>query len=262
MSGDVVSGAGPATVPFWKRNPLYRGLRRLKRTIRSRIQAAGLGRRVEKGYRVLPEASFQACLLGAFQLLAETADGPLGDYLEFGVFFGASLACAYRATRALGLRNVRLFGFDSFAGLPPEAELPGEGPWSPGQFRSPMGLARRFLDRAGVDWKRTWLIKGWFKDTLIEETRRRYGLSKASVIMIDCDIYTSAKQALEFCGPLIKDRAVILFDDWNASDLGAKGMGERRAFEEFLAANPSLTAERLPSYFRKSEVFLVTRATA
>lgn len=46
----------------------------------------------------------------------------LGDYLEFGVFGGASLGCMWRATEALGLTDVRLFGFDSFEGLPPVAE--------------------------------------------------------------------------------------------------------------------------------------------
>ena len=47
------------------------------------------------------------------------------------------------------------------------------------------------------------LIKGWLSDTLNKETIARHDLSNAGVIMIDVDIYTSSKQALDFCAPLI-----------------------------------------------------------
>lgn len=63
--------------------------------------------------------------------------------------------------------------------------------------------------------------------------------------MIDCDIYSSARTALGFCAPLIQNWAVVLFDDWNSGGLAAKGLGERGAFEEFMAGNPDLQAKEL-----------------
>src|SRR3989337_4080318 len=42
----------------------------------------------------------------------------VGDYLEFGVFQGTSLNCMYQTLMELKLDDVRLFGFDSFKGLP------------------------------------------------------------------------------------------------------------------------------------------------
>ena len=83
--------------------------------------------------------------------------------------------------------------------------------------------------------------------------------------MIDCEIYSAAVTALAFCAPLIRDRAVIFFDDWNLDRLGTappRVSGERQAFEEFLAGNPDLRAEELPPYNEISKVFFVTRGEA
>jgi hypothetical protein len=235
-------------------------LRRFKAIIRSRIEGAKLQRRVKQGFRLVPERELETCFEHAIRCLQTEAGGePLGDYLEFGVCHGASMACMHRVAGALGLGDIRFIGFDSFAGLPPEADKPEEGPWWSGYYRSNRGFTEQFLTDAGIDWKRTTLIEGWFDDTLTEETRQRHHLRKAGVIMIDCDIYSSARRALDFCAPLIVERAVILFDDWHAADLAARGLGEKRAFDEFLAANPDLAAERLPSYTKNAEVFLVRR---
>jgi hypothetical protein len=66
-------------------------------------------------------------------------------------------------------------------------------------------------------------------------------IREASVIMVDCDLYASARTALHFSADLIVDEAVVFFDDWADAELAAKGLGERRAFEEFQAANPALS---------------------
>ena len=82
--------------------------------------------------------------------------------------------------------------------------------------------------------------------------------------MIDCTIYSAALIALTFCAPLIRDRAVVLLDEWKLEALGGPAIvsGEGRAFEEFLAGNPDLRAEELPPYQPASKVFLVTREEA
>jgi O-methyltransferase len=55
--------------------------------------------------------------------------------------------------------------------------------------------------------------------------------------MVDCDIYTSARDALAFVEPMIGDYAVMLFDDWHAGGLAEQNLGEKRAFDEFLRRN-------------------------
>jgi hypothetical protein len=79
--------------------------------------------------------------------------------------------------------------------------------------------------------------------------------------MVDCDLYASTRKALEFCTPLIVDEAVLVFDDWDAGGLGARGVGERRAFEELLAEHPDLRAAELPAY-EPARAFLVSRRAA
>ncbi|HSK40334.1 MAG TPA: hypothetical protein VK943_11260, partial [Arenibaculum sp.] len=114
--------------------------------------------------------------------------------------------------------------------------------------------------RRGVDWARTYLVKGWFDDTLTPELIRTHGIERASVIMVDCVIYSSTRTVLRFCEPLIKGSAIIVFDDWNAYGLADDGMGERRAFEEFLADHPDIeVVGQLPTYDRLAAVFLVHR---
>jgi O-methyltransferase len=230
---------------------------------RTREDAQRRSRLREGREPLVPERELEATYRDALKLLASEA-GPdgVGDYLEFGVYVGTSLLCMHRASRAAGLDSLRLFGFDSFEGLPDAAATESEGVWKPGQFRADYDSVRKILARRGVDWSRTVLVPGWFEDTLHTDLARQLGIEKAGVVMIDCDIYSSARTALDFCVPLIGDEAVLIFDDWNSGGLASKGLGERRAFEELLAANPDLRAEELRPYSDNAKVFLVTRTRA
>jgi len=214
------------------------------------------------GHRLVPEEALEMQYREAWRLLMETY-GPasLGDYLEFGVCQGTSMACMHRALQAFPLEQVRLFGFDSFEGLPDTAQTDDGGLWHPGEYKYDVQLATAFLTHQGVNWDRVFLIQGWFRDTLNDALVCRHHMTKASVIMVDCDMYLSAREALTFCGPLIRDAAIIFFDDWHAhsDQLAERNLGEKRAFEEFLLANPQFAAERLSSYHANAEVFLVTR---
>jgi O-methyltransferase len=215
---------------------------------------------VPKDHKLVPEEALEGRYREALLVLIEKSGSePLGDYLEFGVYEGTSLACMYRTLKGLNLAHVRLFGFDSFEGLPDTARIDDGGLWRSGQFRCDVKRTRQFLTQQEVDWHRVILVKGWFRDTLNDELTRKYRITKASVIMVDCDMYLSAREALNFSGPLIQDSAVIFFDDWHSGRLDEKNMGEKRAFDEFLHANPQFVAERVSSYHPNAEVFLVKR---
>jgi O-methyltransferase len=208
------------------------------------------------GKSLIPEEAFSATLLNAIATLRSLEPAErFGDYLEFGVSRGASLACAYHCLQGAGLGEARLIGFDSFEGMPPEAA--GEG-WAPGMFRSSLRATETFLRQRDVDLDRVTLVKGWFSDTLTEERRAALGMDKASLIMMDCDIYSATKQALAFSAPHIGRHAIILLDDWGwRSDAGETG--QREAFEEFLAENRDISAEPMPSYLPEARVFLLRR---
>jgi len=152
-----------------------------------------------------------------------------------------------RALASRAIDDIRLVGFDSFQGLPESVADEDDGAWRPGDYASDLETTRRHLSANGVDWSRTTLVPGWYEETLTPGLRDDLGLSRASVIMIDCDAYSSSRAALEFCAPLIGN-TVIFFDDWHAENLAARGLGQKRAFDEFLLANPELKATELDSY--------------
>jgi len=183
----------------------------------------------------------------------------IGDYLEFGVYNGSSLLCMYRVMEELGVTGSRLIGFDSFEGLPAIALTDSGGHWKPGEFKSSHEFTCQVLEHEGVNWERVTLVKGVFSETLTEALRNHLNIRRAGVIMVDCDLYQSAKEALDFCEPGIVDKSVILFDDW--FPLANQGLGEKRAFDEFLAAAPYFEAEELFDFDPYGKGFLVSRTS-
>lgn len=128
-------------------------------------------------------------------------------------------------------------------------------------------MTRRHLSEGGVDWDRTLLVKGWYEDTLTDQLRADHGMRRASVVMIDCDLHSSTRAALDFVAPLIEDDALVLFDDWDGGvGLADRNLGEKRAFEEFLQLHPELSAQEFDTYYHTemsrpsaAKVFLVSR---
>jgi len=171
-----------------------------------------------------------------------------GDYLEFGVFYGSSITCMYECLQEMKIEEVRLFGFDSFEGLPDEADTDDDGSWNAGQFNANYEFAKDYIYSKISDRDRVNLIKGWYKDTLNDKTISKYNIKKVNIIMIDCDMYKSSKLALNFCSGLIKDSAVIFFDDWNSMNLAERGLGEKKAYEEFMESNPNFSGECIGEY--------------
>lgn len=209
---------------------------------------------------LVPEQELEQTYREALETLsAKSGATELGDYFEFGVCHGTSLLCMHRALQKLGIAHTRLFGFDSFEGFPETAEYDDDGFWRPGQCKGDYEITHARLTKEGVDWDRTFLITGWFSETLTEKLKLDHQITKASVIMVDCDLYLSSKEALDFCEPLIVDQAIVVCDDWNTGDLAEKGLGEKRAFEEFLREHPDLHAQPIGSYNQNSQVFLVSR---
>jgi O-methyltransferase len=206
------------------------------------------------GLEVIPTDSLKTSQRAALRYLVEKLGAEnLGDYLEFGVFSGTSLGCMYAVLKELGLDHIRLFGFDSFEGMPAIAATEDEGVWAPGQFKLGIEFTKGILTQKGVDWSRTFLTKGWFCDTLTPELVQQYQIKKASVIMVDCDLYSSTVDVLRFCAPFIQDEVVMYFDDWHSGDLATKNLGEKKAFDEFLAANPQFEAHPFEPMYTSNE---------
>ncbi len=194
-------------------------------------------------------------------LVSKSENSQTGDYLEFGVCRGSSMLLMYEALQEANLGQVRLFGFDSFEGLPADEE----GQWTAGSFSANVNDVLQRFSEKNVDMARVNLIKGFYNDTLNNELVAKHKLIKAGVIMIDCDLYSSTIEALEFCEPLIQDEVIMVFDDWNP--LAKENKGEKRAFDEFLEKYTHFDAEEIGNYSYRpgdlnGKVFKVSRTAA
>lgn len=178
-----------------------------------------------------------------------------GDYLEFGVFQGASLIASYKAlenafksriTQVEGFdeevnkkrskiwNQMHFFAFDSFEGLPELETLDaGTSDFKKGMYACDEKTVQENITNAGISLERITLIKGWFSDTCTSDTAREYHIGKASIIWIDGDLYSSTKDVLVFIQEFLQDGTILIFDDW-FSYKGNPSMGEQRAFYEWI----------------------------
>ncbi|MEV0764784.1 TylF/MycF/NovP-related O-methyltransferase [Nocardia sp. NPDC050435] len=164
-----------------------------------------------------------------------------GDYLEFGVYDGWTLTAAYHLAQKHGLREMRFLGFDSFDGLPISDDVdryPFQQ-FTQGQLRCDQPSVVRNLRRDGVDMSKVELVKGWYSETLSDETRQRLNLRHAAVVWVDCDLYASTVPVLDFILPVLQDGTVLIMDDWFLFR-AHPDRGERKAFDEWLARNPDI----------------------
>lgn len=186
-----------------------------------------------------------------------------GDYCEFGIFKGHTFLQAQKIADELNLDRMRFFGFDSFKGLPePEGiDRSEEEHFYAGQYNCPIEAVKKELTSHGVNWSKTFLIDGYFCDTLNDQTRQQYSIKKIAVANVDCDLYSSTVDTLKFLKNLIMDKSILIMDDWNGFD-SDDTKGQRQAFADFLKANPEWTAESWFNYGSYGQVFIMHRANS
>ena len=184
--------------------------------------------------------------------------GIRGDYLEFGVARGNSFVKNYHISKTRGVKWLRYFAFDSFSGLPPFKGVDTSfSLFKPGMYAYSRKEFLGFVKSHGVKEKDIVVIEGYYKDSLRNHVKTEHHLEKAAVILIDCDLYESAKQALNFCTSIIQDGTAIYFDDFAVFD-GSSRLGERKAFAEWLKAN-KLVAHPFPAALLRENCFLLEK---
>lgn len=123
------------------------------------------------------------------------------DYLEFGVWKGESIS---RIAALNGQPGVRLFGFDSFEGLPFDWM---EG-WPKGKFSLGGGIPKAADSRIEF-------IKGWFDETL-PQFLAGFRPQEQLWVHMDADLYGSTIAVLAQLNPIIRAGTLIAFDDFQS----------------------------------------------
>lgn len=121
------------------------------------------------------------------------------DYLEFGVFEGASIRswCVANQNPAS-----RFFGFDSFEGLPED--------WHSGKRKGAFSTGGKLPEIADA---RVHFVAGWFQNSL-RGFMATYQPQRQLVVHVDCDLYSSTLYCLTTLNPLIPPGTLIVLDDF------------------------------------------------
>ena len=173
----------------------------------------------------------------------EATKSLVGDYYEFGLYAGSAFHYVQREAARLGFREMNFWGFDSFQGLPQgHGEEANFGPG--GNYACDRATVEALHNRFGVDWSRVHLIEGFYDTSLTDTLALEKGMKKASVVLVDCDVYVSSISVLKFIRPLLQDGTIIIFDDWGTfGDDTSEAKGEKKAFREFLLQHPEWRAD-------------------
>jgi len=185
-----------------------------------------------------------------------------GDYLEFGVYRGETVAKVFHYMKDIWItfrrdyaRHVdhldlqffqrkRFFAFDSFEGLPQAGGGDTPVQFTKGVFGSPQSIFTRTLIHQGVDLEKIVVVPGWFDQTLDKATRAQHRIERACLIFIDCDLYESAVPIFQFLTPLIHEGTVLVIDDFFRYK-GNPAKGLQRAYYDWLRQNPHISTLEL-----------------
>jgi hypothetical protein len=160
---------------------------------------------------------------------------------QFGVLRGNSIKYLLDREGHFGIRCNRIYGFDSFVGLPKEADdIPVFSDFGPGAFdlrqqfglQQPKQIAAKITNE--INDNRVTLISGFFSD-LKDKYVKKYGLLPADLVYLDADLYISTIQALRFLyyNRLLKNGCLLAYDEFTVPGIN-DNHGEQKAHFEFL----------------------------
>ena len=173
------------------------------------------------------------------------SSGIAGDYHEYGCFSGTTFRMALTNASLFNLLDAdpeMLFhAFDSFEGLPEVSPDLAEGSnWTKGSMAMSETEFLAVIRKHNVFPDKVRTYPGFYSDSLTSELQRDILSTgrRASFLNIDCDLYESANDVLNFVGPFIQQGTLIYFYDWYCGYRGSNKAGIPRAFSEFLARKP------------------------
>lgn len=183
--------------------------------------------------RVKERRGRQEFFYNAFRALS--FNGIDGDYAEFGCCGGKTFALAYHeATRHK--HKAKLWAFDSFQGLPAPKEAKDSHPkWVEKKLSTPLDQFHKLCATQRVPRDAYNVVPGFYDKTLLPMANTE-APQNIALAYIDCDLYSSTKEVLQFLMPRLKHGMIIAFDDyfcWSATQIS----GERMAMLEFFSNN-------------------------
>lgn len=167
-----------------------------------------------------------------------------GDVLEFGVFKGASLIRLATFRELLETAHSRrIVAFDAFGAFPRSDVAAASDRAFIEHFEGSSGTGlsvdevSSILDRKHLSHN-VELVQGDVRRTLPEFLDRHQEL-RIAMLHLDMDVYEPTKLALDTLWPRVVPGGIVIVDDFNTVE------GATRVVDEFVAAHPGLTVEKL-----------------
>ena len=125
---------------------------------------------------------------------------------------------------------MKIFAFDSFAGLPHDPRDLRDPIWVKGAYSATLDEVRENAKRnkvSGIEY-----IKGFYKDTLTAALAEEMKATPPSIVYIDVDLYSSAIAVLNWLDKIALPGAIYIFDDVWANG-NHPDTGESKAIIEY-----------------------------
>ena len=140
-----------------------------------------------------------------------------GDIVECGVGNGFHLSfILFNMITKNELGKKKYYGFDSFEGFPTPSEEdisprnPKKGDWD----HTNEDYVKYNLKKVGFDendFIKIQFIKGYFNESFLNNQDL---IKEISLLHLDCDLYKSYKESLEFMYPKVVQNGIIVFDEY------------------------------------------------
>jgi O-methyltransferase len=168
-------------------------------------------------------------------------NGITGDYVEFGCCGANTFCMAYKIATSSRLHGsfgpIHFWAFDSFQGFPARSGEADEHPlWNQGDMSFPLDQFHEICRFRGVPRDAYTVVPGYYNESLTRSGEPRP--EKIGLAYIDCDMYSSTKDVLQFLMPRLQHGMILAFDDYfcYSSD---RISGERLAATEVFANDPT-----------------------
>ena len=148
-----------------------------------------------------------------------------GNYYEFSLGEGYTFGNAIAISKHLGM-DIGFNAFDSFHGIPETTGIDISDQFKKGDYAFSKETFLKNIPKT----KRLTIVEGWYKDTLTEELKNK--MNPAAVVWIDCDLYESTIQVLNWITHKLVEGSILIFDDWYCFK-GDPTKGEAAAFEDW-----------------------------
>ncbi len=185
------------------------------------------------GNRETQEATYDLCMLALQR-------GIPGDFVECGVFKGASAALMARAIidhshEAIEPRRKRVHLFDSFEGLPAarpvDEEIYAHHGEKTGEAECSLDQVKAYMREWGIPPELLVYHPGWFYSTIPAFMDTAPFAQRIAVLRLDADLYSSTSVAMKHLYPLVSKGGWVIVDDYHLS-------GCRRAVHEVVNPGP------------------------